>query len=92
MDAYNKQIIKTTTSNSHTDTSTSPYQNQPRLFASLCKLLLDEEGPQVGQLPGARHAEHDELDQDPSDHTRVGALGLIAELGFAFLHPTLVSS
>jgi hypothetical protein len=39
----------------------------------------------VGKLPGARHAEHDELDQDPPDHARVGALGLVAELGFAFL-------
>ena len=56
--------------------------------AELRQLLLDEEGPQVGQLPGASHAEHDKLDQNPAHHTRVGALRLITELGFAFLYPT----
>jgi hypothetical protein len=37
------------------------------------------------QLPGACHAQHGELDQDPPDDAGVGALGLVAEFGFAFL-------
>lgn len=52
---------------------------------SLGKLLLDEEGPQMRQLPGTGDAEHGQLDQDPAHNTRVGRLGLVAELGFAFL-------
>lgn len=40
------------------------------------------------QLPGAGAAEDDELDNHPSDDAGVGRLGLISELGFAFLqHP-----
>lgn len=38
------------------------------------------------QLPRACHAENRQLDQDPPYHARVGALGLVAELGFALLY------
>jgi hypothetical protein len=42
----------------------------------------------MGQLPGACHAQHSKLDQDPPHDAGVGALGLIAELGFTFLFAT----
>lgn len=63
----------------------------PALFVSdnLGKLLLDEEGPQVRQLPSTGDAQHNELDEDPADNTAVGVLGLVAELGFALLVTTL---
>lgn len=51
----------------------------------LRQLLLDEEGAQMRQLPGAGAAENDELDNHPSNDTGVGGLGLISELGLAFL-------
>ena len=52
---------------------------------SLCKLLLDKEGAQVGELPDAGHAEDGELDQDPADYAAVCGLGLVTELGLALL-------
>lgn len=68
------------------DNKNKPHQRRhPVRLNSLCKLLLDKEGPQVRQLPGARHAQHGQLDQDPAHHAAVGALGLVAELGLAFL-------
>lgn len=51
----------------------------------LCELLLDEEGPQVRQLPGAGNGEDNQLDKNPPDDAGIGALGLITEFGFAFL-------
>ncbi len=58
-------------------------------YSSSCpvlrQLLLDEEGAQMRQLPGAGTAENDELDNHPSNDTGVGGLGLISELGLAFL-------
>lgn len=58
---------------------TSPF------LISLRELLLDEEGPQMRQLPGASDGKHDKLDEHPSDNTGVGRLGLVAEFGFALL-------
>lgn len=49
------------------------------------ELLLDEEGAQVGQLPGAGGAQDDELDGHPADDAGVGGLGLVSEFGFSFL-------
>ena len=72
----------TNTTRSH---SAEQEQRHPVRLNSLCKLLLDKEGPQVRQLPGTRHAQHGQLDQDPAHHATVGALGLVAELGLAFL-------
>lgn len=57
----------------------------------LCELLLDKEGPQVRQLPGARNTQHSKLDQDPADDACVGALGLVAKLGLAFLFTSHIS-
>ncbi len=57
----------------------------PLRRVSLCELLLDKEGAQVGQLPDAGDAEDGELDEDPADDAAVCALGLVAELGFALL-------
>lgn len=55
-------------------------------FHDLYKLLLDEERPQVRQLPRASDTKDGKLDQCPSNDAGVGALGLVAELGFALLH------
>ena len=77
-----QQQQNTTTTRSH---SAEQEQRHPARLDSLCKLLLDKEGPQVRQLPGTRHAQHGQLDQDPAHHAAVGALGLVAELGLAFL-------
>lgn len=52
---------------------------------TLRELLLDEEGAEVGELPGAGSGEDDELDDDPADDAPVGGLGLIPELSLAFL-------
>jgi hypothetical protein len=53
--------------------------------ASLRKLLLDEETPQMRQLPRARHTKHTQLDQRPPDDSGVHGFGLIAEFGFSLL-------
>lgn len=39
----------------------------------------------MGELPGGGAGEDDELDDDPADDARVGGLGVVSELGFAFL-------
>ena len=52
----------------------------------LYKLLFDEERPQVRQLPRASDTKDGKLDQCPSNDAGVGALGLVAELGFALLY------
>lgn len=49
------------------------------------KLLLDKEGPQVGELPCAGCAEDDELDDDPAHDAGVCRLGLVSELGLSLL-------
>ncbi len=51
----------------------------------LRKLLLDEEGPQMRQLPCASDTEDGQLDHHPPHDTAVGGLGLVTELGLAFL-------
>lgn len=50
------------------------------------KLLLDEEGPQMRQLPRAGDTQDGHLDERPPHNTRVGRLGLVAELGLTLLH------
>lgn len=52
---------------------------------ALRELLLDEEGAEVGELPGGGSGEDDELDDDPTDDARVGGLRVVSELGFTFL-------
>jgi hypothetical protein len=49
------------------------------------QLLLDEEGPQVRQLPRARHAQHRQLNQRPPHHPRVRRLRLVPKLRLALL-------
>ena len=65
-----------------------------RLFecglAASCELLLDEEVAQVRELPGAGDAQDGQLDEDPADDAGVCALGLVTEVGFAFLCRVLV--
>ena len=50
-----------------------------------CQLLLDEERPEMRQLPGAGSRQDNELNHGPADDTRVGSFGLITELGFSLL-------
>jgi hypothetical protein len=78
MHTIQQMIIETRTPTTTPVFSTSSSQ--------LCELLLDKEGPQMRQLPGARRGEHRQLDQNPPHHARVGALGLIAKFGFTFLY------
>ena len=52
--------------------------------------MLDEEGPQVGQLPCTGDSQNNELDERPADDAGVGGLGLVAELGFTLLFSLLV--
>jgi hypothetical protein len=52
---------------------------------TLGKLLLDEECPQMRQLPYASDTENDELDEGPANDAGVCVFGLVAELGFALL-------
>lgn len=49
------------------------------------EFLLDEEGTQVCELPGACNAQNDELHERPSYDAGVDRLGLIAEFNFSFL-------
>lgn len=51
----------------------------------LSKLLLDEEGAQVGELPRAGYTQDGELDERPAHDAGVGCFGLVAEFGFALL-------
>ena len=61
-------------------------RNSPYLaLVSLCKLLLDEEGPEMGKLPRAGDAQNHKLDQDPSNNAAVGGFGLVTEFGLPFL-------
>ena len=57
----------------------------------LCKLLLDEEASEMGQLPGASHTKHTELDECPAHYSRIRGFGLISKLCFTFLQEGLVS-
>ena len=79
-----------TTSSTHPKSSQhSPAKIQTDMLErDLSKLLLDEEGAQVRQLPRAGDAQHGELDERPAHDARVGRLGLVAELGFALLFGT----
>ena len=52
---------------------------------SLGKLLLDEKGAQMRELPYASYGEDNELDQRPANDARVCVFGLIAEFGFTLL-------
>lgn len=52
---------------------------------SLGKLLLDEEGAQMRQLPCASNTKDNELDDGPANNAGIRGFGLVAELGFAFL-------
>jgi hypothetical protein len=56
------------------------------------ELLLDEEGTQVRELPCARDAQDDELDEDPADNAAVGGLRLVPELGLTFLQKWLIAA
>lgn len=51
----------------------------------LSKLLLNEEGAKMSELPCASGAEDDKLNYDPSNDTGVGRLGLISEFGLSLL-------
>lgn len=57
----------------------------------LGQLLLDEEGPQMRELPCAGSGENDDLDKHPSDGTGVGSLGLVSEFGLTFLFPVMLA-
>jgi hypothetical protein len=52
----------------------------------LGQLLLDEEGSEMRELPGASDAKHNELNNDPSNNAGVCRLGLISELGLSLLY------
>ena len=47
---------------------------------NLRKFLLDEERPQITQLPRARDSQHRQLDQRPPHHPAINALALISKL------------
>lgn len=49
------------------------------------ELLLDEERPQMGQLPSTRSSQNHQLDQHPPNDTGVCSLGLVSEFSFSFL-------
>lgn len=51
----------------------------------LRKLLLDEKGPQVRELPCASDTKDSKLDKSPADNTGVCGFGLISEFSLAFL-------
>ena len=55
------------------------------ISSCLSQLLLDEEGPQMRQLPGTSRRENSDLNQSPADNARVGGLGLVTELGLTLL-------
>lgn len=58
----------------------------------LSELLLDEEGSEMRELPGAGDAKDDKLDDDPADDTGVCRLGLISELGLSLLYMMMWSA
>lgn len=49
------------------------------------ELLLDEERPQMGQLPCARSSQDHQLDHHPPNDAGVCSFRLVSELGFSFL-------
>lgn len=53
--------------------------------SNLGQLLLNEERPQVRELPSARNGQNSQLNESPADNTTVGSLGLVTEFGFTFL-------
>lgn len=59
---------------------------------ALRELLLDEEGAEVGELPGGGGGEDDELDDDPADDAGVGGFRVVSELGLTFLGCVSISS
>lgn len=58
----------------------------------LSKLLLDEEGAQIAQLPRAGYTQHRNLYQCPPHHPRVDILTLISKLSFPLTLEDLFSS
>jgi hypothetical protein len=60
--------------------SSSFFQNTADV---LCELLLDEESPQIAQLPCTRNAQNRKLQQRPPHNPAVDALADIPELGLA---------
>ena len=65
--------------------SMTPYDKHPTP-CDLCQLLLDEERPEVRQLPRANDPQNRQLNQRPSNHSRIRSLGLISELRLALLN------
>ena len=55
------------------------------LFLLLCELLLNEERPQMRQLPRARDPQHQQLNKCPPHHPSIRRLGLISKLRFSLL-------
>ena len=53
---------------------------------NLGQLLLDEEGPEMRELPGASNAKDNKLNNDPSDNTGICRLGLVSELSLSLLN------
>lgn len=53
--------------------------------SNLGQLLLNEERPQVRELPSARNGQNSQLNESPADNARVGSLRLVTEFGFTFL-------
>jgi hypothetical protein len=51
----------------------------------LGQLLLDEEAPQMAQLPCASDTQHRQLNQSVAHDLAIRGLGLITELCLAFL-------
>jgi hypothetical protein len=67
------------------------YQCSLRIFYSLSKLLLDEERPQMAQLPRARDTEYSELDERPPYNLAIRGFALVSEFCFSFLrHVSIV--
>lgn len=56
-----------------------------RVEVASSELLLDEERPQMGQLPSTRPSQNHQLDHHPSHDTGVCGLGLVSEFSFSFL-------
>jgi hypothetical protein len=54
--------------------------------------LLDEERPEVRELPGAGNAQDNKLYQCPSHHPSIRRLGLVSEFSLAFLPKSVVST
>jgi len=59
---------------------------------TLSKLLLDEEIPEVRQLPCAGSPKHNSLNNRPANDTGISGLGLVAEFDFPLLDITISHS